>query len=65
MISDSIVAGLRAKRAKVQKTNAYLRDYYEKSNKIAFMRQDTWWTLPDSSLNMELYYKDHLHLIEN
>ena len=29
------------------------------------MRQDPDWTLPDNSLNMELYYKDHLHLTEN
>ena len=29
------------------------------------MHQDSDWTLPDNSLNMELYYKDHLHLIEN
>ena len=29
------------------------------------MRQDPDWTLPDNSLNMELYYKDHLHLIGN
>ena len=29
------------------------------------MRQDQDWTLPDNSLNMELYYKDNLHLIEN
>ena len=29
------------------------------------MRQDPNWTLPDNSLNMELYYKGHLHLIEN
>ena len=29
------------------------------------MRQDPDWTLPDNSLNMELYYKDHLHLIDN
>ena len=29
------------------------------------MRQDPDWTLPDNSLNMELYYKDHLQLIEN
>ena len=29
------------------------------------MRQDPDWTLPDSSLNMELYYKDHLHLNES
>ena len=29
------------------------------------MRQDPGWTLPDNSLNMELHYKDHLHLIEN
>ena len=28
------------------------------------MLQDPDWTLPDNSLNMELYYKDHLHLIE-
>ena len=29
------------------------------------MRQDPDWTLPENSLNMELYYKDHLHLTEN
>ena len=29
------------------------------------MRPDPDWTLPDNSLNIELYYKDHLHLIEN
>ena len=29
------------------------------------MRQDPDWTLPDNSLNMELYYKDHLRLMEN
>ena len=29
------------------------------------MRQDPDWTLPDNSLNMELCYKDYLHLIEN
>ena len=29
------------------------------------MRQDPDWTLPDNSLNMELYYKHHLHLTEN
>ena len=29
------------------------------------MRQDPDWTLPDNSLDMELYYKDLLHLIEN
>ena len=29
------------------------------------MRQDPDWTLPDNSLNMELYNKDHFHLIEN
>ena len=28
------------------------------------MRQDPGWTLADNSLSMELYYKDHLHLIE-
>ena len=33
--------------------------------KKTFIRQDPDWTLPDNSLNMELYYKDHLHLIEN
>ena len=50
---------------KINETNAYLRDYCEKSNKMTFMRQDPGWTLPDNSVNMELYYKDHLHLIEN
>ena len=29
------------------------------------MGQGPHWTLPDNSLNMELYYKVHLHLIEN
>ena len=29
------------------------------------MCQDPDWTLPDNSLSMELYYKDHLPLIEN
>ena len=29
------------------------------------MREDPDWTLPDNSLNMELYYKDHLRLTEN
>ena len=29
------------------------------------MCQDPEWTLPDISLNKELYYKDQLHLIEN
>ena len=32
---------------------------------MTFMRQDRDWTFLDNSLNMELYYKDHLHLIEN
>ena len=29
------------------------------------MRLDPDWTSPDNSLNLELYYKDHFHLIEN
>ena len=29
------------------------------------MRQGPDWTLHDNSLNMDLYYKDHLHLNEN
>ena len=32
---------------------------------MTFMHQDLDWPLPDNSLNMELYYKDHFHLIEN
>ena len=32
---------------------------------MTFMRQDPDWTLPDNSLSMELFYKDHLHLLEN
>ena len=54
-----------ARRVEIEKTNAYLRDYCKKSNKMTFMRQDQDWALPDSSLNMELYHKDHLHLTEN
>ena len=53
-------------RVKINETNDYLRDYCKKNfKKITFMRQDPDWTLPDNSLNMELYYKDHFHLIEN
>ena len=37
----------------------------QKIKKKTFMRQDPDWTLPDNTLNMELYYKDLLHLIEN
>ena len=69
---EAIVSGLLprnihwpAQRVEVEKTNAYLRDYCKKSNKVTFMRQDPDWTLPGNSLNMKLYYKDHLHLIEN
>ena len=29
------------------------------------MNKNPDWTLPDNSLNMQLYYKNHLHLIEN
>ena len=29
------------------------------------MRQDPDWTLPDNSVNKELYYKDRFHLTEN
>ena len=29
------------------------------------MRQNPDWTLPENSLNMALYYKNHLHVIEN
>ena len=32
---------------------------------MTFMPQDPDWILPDNSLNMELYYKDHLLLIED
>ena len=32
---------------------------------MTFMRQDPDWTLQDNFLNMEVYYKDHLHLIKN
>ena len=32
---------------------------------MTFMRQDPNWTLRDNSLNIELYYNDHFHLIEN
>ena len=53
------------RRVKIDKTNDYLKDSCERSKKITFMCQGPDWTLPDSSLNMELYYKDHLHLIEN
>ena len=53
------------RRVKISETNDYLRHYCKKSKKMTFMREDQDWTFPDNSLNMELYYKDHLHLIEN
>ena len=36
-----------------------------KNKKKTFVRQDPDLTLPDNSLNMELYHKDHLYLMEN
>ena len=53
------------RRVKINETNDYLRDYCKKSKKMTLMRQDQDWTFPGNSLNMELYYKDHFHLIEN
>ena len=53
------------RRVKIKKINAYLNDSFGKSTKISVMYQDPDWTLPDNSLNMQLYYQDHLHLIEN
>ena len=52
-------------RVKINKTNAYLRDYCKKSDKVTFMSQSPDWTLSDNSLSKELCYKDHLYLIEN
>ena len=69
---EVIVSGLlqryihwSTRRAKINKTNHCLKDYCERLKTMTFMRQDLDWTLPDNSLNMELYYKDLLHLIEN
>ena len=69
---EVIVSGLlprgihwSTRRVKLNKTNPYLRNYCKKSNKVTFMHQNPDWTLSDNSLNKELYYKDHLHLIEN
>ena len=50
------------RRIKINETNDHLRDLQKKKT---FMGQDPDWTLPDNSLNMELYYKDYLHLIGN
>ena len=60
---EVIVSGLlpSTQRVKINKTN----DYCKRSKKTTLMRQDPDWTLPDNSLSMELYYKDHVHLIEN
>ena len=69
---EVIVSGLlprgihwSTRRVKLNKTNAYLRNYCKKSNKVTFMRQNPDWTLSDNSLNKERCYKDPLHLIEN
>ena len=69
---EIIVSGLlprdihwSTRRVKINETNDYRRDYCKKFKKITFMRQDPDWTLPENSLTMELYYKDHLHLIED
>ena len=52
-------------RVKIKKTNGYLRGYCKKSTKTNSMSQHTACTLPDNSLNMQLYYKDYPHLIVN
>ena len=69
---EVIVSGLlprdinySTRRVKTNKTNAYLKNYCKKSNNMTFMRQDPNWTFPDKPLNMELYQKDHLHVIGN
>ena len=54
-----------ARRVKVKKSNPYLGYYCEKSNKMTFIRPDPDSTLPDKLLNMKLYYKDQLQLIES
>ena len=69
---EIIVSGLlprdihwSTRRVKINETNYYLRHYCKKSKKMTFMRQDPDWTFPDKSLDMDLYHKDHLHLIRN
>ena len=42
-----------------------IRGTIEKHKKMTLMRQDPDWTLPDNSVNKELYYKDRFHLTEN
>ena len=51
-------------RVKIKKTYAYMKDYCKKSTTITFISQDPDWTLPENSFNMQLCYKDHLHLTE-
>ena len=40
---------------KINKADAYLRDYCKKPNKKTFLRQDPDWTFPDNSLNIWNY----------
>ena len=68
---EIIVSGLlprqihwSTRRVKINETNDYLR-LLQKIKRKTFMIQYPDWALPDNSLNMELYYKDQLYLIEN
>ena len=53
-----------AQRVKIEKTSAYLKDHCDRSTKMTFMTQDQSCSLPANFLNIQLYYKDYLHLME-
>lgn len=53
-----------SRRFKIRQTNKFIKHYCKQLMKFTYMRQDDDWVHEDGYLNEELYYSDHLHLIE-
>ena len=52
------------RRHKIKETNKHLRRYCKQFTNFTYMEQDSDWVRNDGTLNVKLYYTDHLHLIE-
>ena len=54
-----------SRRYKIIQTNKFLKRYCRQFSNFTYMKQDDGWILHNGLLNEELYYSDHLHLIES
>ena len=53
------------RRYKIIQTNKYLKQYCRQFSNFSYMKQDSDWVLESGLLNEQLYYDDHLHLVES